>query len=25
LALELEEKGYGWMETEARQTAPASA
>jgi len=25
LALELEEKGYGWMETEARPTAPASA
>ncbi len=25
LALELEEKGYGWIETEARQTAPASA
>jgi Fe-S cluster assembly ATP-binding protein len=24
LALELEEKGYGWIETEARQTAPAS-
>jgi len=25
LALELEEKGYGWIETDARQTAPASA
>jgi Fe-S cluster assembly ATP-binding protein len=25
LALVLEEKGYSWMETEARQTAPASA
>jgi Fe-S cluster assembly ATP-binding protein len=25
LALELEEKGYGWTETEARQSAPASA
>jgi Fe-S cluster assembly ATP-binding protein len=25
LALELEEKGYGWMETEARQAAPAPA
>jgi Fe-S cluster assembly ATP-binding protein len=25
LALELEEKGYGWIEAEARQTAPASA
>ena len=25
LALELEEKGYGWIESEARQTAPASA
>jgi Fe-S cluster assembly ATP-binding protein len=25
LALELEEKGYSWMEGEARQTAPASA
>ena len=25
LALELEEKGYSWMETEARPTAPASA
>ena len=25
LALELEEKGYSWMEAEARQTAPASA
>jgi len=25
LALELEEKGYGWMEAEARQAAPASA
>ncbi|HVO62909.1 MAG TPA: Fe-S cluster assembly ATPase SufC [Terriglobales bacterium] len=25
LALELEEKGYGWIEDEARQTAPASA
>ena len=24
LALELEEKGYGWIEAEARQTAPAS-
>ncbi len=24
LALELEDKGYGWIETEARQTAPAS-
>jgi len=24
LALELEEKGYGWIETEARQSAPAS-
>ncbi len=24
LALELEEKGYGWMEAEARQSAPAS-
>jgi Fe-S cluster assembly ATP-binding protein len=25
LALELEEKGYSWMEAEARQTAPVSA
>ncbi|HXZ39331.1 MAG TPA: Fe-S cluster assembly ATPase SufC [Terriglobales bacterium] len=25
LALELEEKGYSWIEAEARQTAPASA
>jgi Fe-S cluster assembly ATP-binding protein len=25
LALELEEKGYGWIEYEARQTASASA
>jgi Fe-S cluster assembly ATP-binding protein len=25
LALELEEKGYGWMDSEARQAAPASA
>ena len=25
LALQLEEKGYGWIESEARQTAPASA
>src|SRR5579864_3455536 len=25
LALELEDKGYGWIEEEARQTAPASA
>jgi Fe-S cluster assembly ATP-binding protein len=25
LALELEDKGYGWIETEAAQTAPASA
>jgi Fe-S cluster assembly ATP-binding protein len=25
LALELEEKGYGWIEAEARQAAPASA
>jgi Fe-S cluster assembly ATP-binding protein len=25
LALELESKGYGWIETEARQVAPASA
>jgi Fe-S cluster assembly ATP-binding protein len=25
LALELEEKGYGWTESEAQQTAPASA
>jgi Fe-S cluster assembly ATP-binding protein len=25
LALELEDRGYGWIETEARQAAPASA
>jgi Fe-S cluster assembly ATP-binding protein len=25
LALELESKGYGWIETEARQMLPASA
>jgi Fe-S cluster assembly ATP-binding protein len=25
LALELEDKGYGWIENEAGQTAPASA
>jgi len=25
LALELEEKGYGWIEDEARQMTPASA
>jgi Fe-S cluster assembly ATP-binding protein len=25
LALELEDRGYSWIETEARQTAPASA
>ncbi|HVS03085.1 MAG TPA: Fe-S cluster assembly ATPase SufC, partial [Thermoanaerobaculia bacterium] len=25
LALELEEKGYGWLEEEARQSAPVGA